>query len=181
MTGLTPKETARLGALAESIRQLTEYLAEHSFAPAEMSLPSLYAHLAQMRRIQGNASNGVSYVACLMAKAYLTAHMEMEPFDVGLKPEGASGLDIDAQTVDGQRVVAEIKTTYPYHQGGKDLGAQQKATFDKDFAKLNKAPAAFKYFFVTEQSTFEIVRAKHAHKIPGVRIVCLTTGNEHQA
>src|SRR5271166_4986649 len=99
----------------------------------------------------------------------------MRPFDVGLKPQGAPGLDIDEQTIDGRRVVAEIKTTTPYSL--TDLGSQQRASFVGDFKKLNAAAADLKFFFVTDRSSFELMRMKYARQIPGVRIVLLPEGD----
>jgi hypothetical protein len=77
--------------------------------------------LSGIKEIVGNASNDLSLVATLMAKEHLYRMLPMQPFDAALKPQGASGLDIDECTVDGERVVAEIKTTSPYRPN--DLGA----------------------------------------------------------
>jgi len=139
----------------------------------------LYAYLARMKEIQGNTDNGVSLVACLMAKEYLNRDLDMIPFDAAAKPQGAPGLDIDERTTAGARVVAEIKTTVPY--GTNDLGAAQKNSFERDFAKLNAALGSNRYFFVTERRTFDLVRAKYARKIPGVKVVLLPSGESFVA
>ena len=138
-----------------------------------------YGYLEAMKIITGNASNDMSFVAGLMAKDYLVRKLPMRSFDMAAKPQGASGLDIDERTLHGKRVVAEIKTTTPY--GTYDLGAQQQATFKKDFAKLNAADADHKFFFVTDKRTFDLMKRKYSVQIPGVTIVLLPSDEEHTA
>lgn len=100
----------------------------------------------------------------------------MQPFDVAFKPQGAPGLDIDAKTIDGERVVGEIKTTTPYH--GHDLGAAQKLTFVKDFRKLEEAVAVHKFFFVTDEATFDVVQRRYLDQLPGSTVVLLEGRDE---
>lgn len=126
------------------------------------------------RIIQGNTSNDLSFLACLLAKSYLSKRLEISDFDAAAKPQGATGLDIDLITADGRHVIAEIKTTIPYSEAKNDLGAQQKASFKKDFDKLNKAQADNKFFFVTDLKTYNIVKQRYAKFIPGVEIILLT-------
>ncbi len=129
-----------------------------------------------IKQIQGNLSNDLSFVACLMAKRYLAQHHGVSDFDAAAKAQGAPGVDIDVRVTDGPRIVGEIKTTDPYLPN--DFGAQQKLKFREDFAKLNKIPADVKYLFVTEVRTYEILVKKYASEIPGVRIVLLKDGDD---
>ncbi len=116
----------------------------------------------------------MSFIAALMAKEYLCSAFPMADFDIGTKAQGAPGLDIDERTIEGHRVIGEIKTTTPY--AGSDLGAQQRAMFEKDFAKLNKEDAPHKFFFVTDRATFQVVKRKYHTRIPGVTVVLLPLG-----
>jgi hypothetical protein len=74
------------------------------------------------------------------------------------------------------RIVAEIKATVP-HKGHR-LGAAQIQTWRKDFAKLNRENAAYKFFFVANKAAFDVVRELYATHIPGVIVVLLTTEEE---
>jgi len=56
------------------------------------------------------------------------------------------------------------------------LGAQQEATFRKDFVKLAAAKARFKYFFVTEKGAFEATLRKYQKDLQGITIVLLPEG-----
>ncbi len=114
-----------------------------------------------------------------MAKDYLAKKFRLHPFDAAAKAQGAPGLDIDVQTLDGQRVIGEIKTTTPYLPN--DFGAQQRSAFEKDFEKLTTTAADHRFLFVTDRTTFGIIRRRYADRLPGVVIVLLTTGDEHQA
>lgn len=177
-TTLTAGEQAAVQTILDRIATLSQFLKE-STLPQEPSPEVLYEFLARMKQIQGNTDNGCSLVACLLAKQYLSRHLDMASFDVALKPQGAPGLDIDEQTAGGERVVGEIKTTVPY--GTKDLGAAQKYSFDKDFEKLNAVQSAKKFFFVTDPRTFDLMRSRYARKIPGVSVVLLPGGQSFVA
>ncbi|MFN8522627.1 MAG: hypothetical protein U0821_05910 [Chloroflexota bacterium] len=134
---LTERERNALTAIRTRLDQLAEYVTSAQRPDEKSSLLEWYAYLADLKTIQGNTSNDTSLVATLMARDYLSRVLPMQPFDAAAKPQGAPGLDIDERTVDGKRVIAEIKTTRPYL--GKELGVQQKATFKHDFDKLNAA------------------------------------------
>lgn len=127
-----------------------------------------------MKQILGNTSNDMSLVAVLLAKEYVCSRHEMAPFDAASKPQGAPGLDIDETTVLGERVIAEIKTTTPYL--GDRLGAAQRASFAKDFAKLRRESAAHKYFFVTDRAAFDLSRRELELAAPDVTVVLLGVG-----
>ncbi len=145
---------------------------------AQRTYSARYEFLSKMRRIQGNLSNDVSYVATLMAKRYLAEGFDIEHFDAAEKPQGAPGIDIDVRTRDGQRIVAEIKTTMPYRTS--DFGAQQAAMIKRDLDKLNAAPAQVKFLFVTESPTFAILRRpKYAQALAATRMVLLPAGDEY--
>lgn len=160
-----------LGKLADLRECLNAQSLDPDGSPAEW-----YHHLNQMKGILGNTNNDVSFVATLLAKMYLIKRFGDVQFDAAQKAQGAPGLDVDV-TVGHERVVGEIKTTTPYN--GPDFGAQQKAMFEKDFAKLAAADAPYKFMFVTEPATFDILcRPSYRAKLVGVTIVQLASGEE---
>jgi hypothetical protein len=106
-----------------------------------------------------------------LAKNYLINNHNIENIDVGLKPQSANGLDINEITKAGEKIIAEIKTIYPY--GNNDFGAAQKTSFRKDFEKLNNTKADYKYLFVTEEKTFEILNVKYKNELKDVEIILL--------
>jgi hypothetical protein len=170
---LTDREREAVQRVLTRIEELARFLKRK---PLLVDAPpkTLYRYLARMKAIQGNADNAVALVSCLMAKEYLSKRLDMmESFDAAHKAQGAAGLDIDEKTRRGQRVVAEIKTTVPFR--ADDLGAAQRTAFEKDFAKLRDARAAHKYFFVTERRTYEVMRARYADQLRGVKLVLLPT------
>jgi len=158
--------------------RMREFLNEKALVePAEPA--EWYAFLSALRQIQGNLSNDVSFIATLLAKRYLRSKFGVD-FDAAEKPQGAPGIDIDVQTSDGHRIVAEIKTTVPYQ--ASDFGAQQAASFKKDFVKLAASSATHKFLFVTDSRAFSALqKSKYTKLMPGVRIVHLATGQEHAA
>ncbi len=167
----TPTECGQLDAIRGRIRRLREYLDAHPEPDVDATAGEWFAFLADMKAILGNPNNDLSFVATLMAKDYLCRTLPMRPFDAAEKAMGAPGLDIDERTVDGNRVVAEIKTTTLFL--GDELGAMQKATFLKDFAELQQAEADYKFFFVTDGRTFAVVKSRYARGLTGITVVRL--------
>ena len=135
--------------------------------------------IAALRLIQGNLSNDGSFVATLLAKDFLATRHKVS-FDAAEKPQGAPGIDISVTAPDSSRIVAEIKTTVPY--AGSDFGAQQAASFKKDFAKLVASDADYKYLLVTDPNAYAVLKKpKYTRQMPGVVIVHLETGDQYAA
>jgi len=175
---LTPREQKYCDEIADRIDRVRAMLVERTL-DRQGSPVAWYDFLSALKQIQGNASNDLSFIATLLAKHYL-ADRHQTSFCAAEKPQGAPGIDIDVTTAQGERVVGEIKTTVPYQV--VDFGAQQAAMFKKDFAKLLAADAKYKYLFVTEPAAFEVLKKpKYLKLMPGVRIVLLKTGEEHDA
>lgn len=135
---------------------------------------SAYEYLEYMKKLKsilGNISNDASFLGCLLIKEFLLKNYSFQNLNVALKPQGASGLDIDEVTIDGKRIIGELKTTNPYSIN--DFGAAQKASFQKDFDKLEKNIADRKFMFVTEKRAFEILDLKYSRNLAGMRLVLL--------
>jgi len=172
---LSQREQHYVEELARRIAKMRSFLTDQPL-PASEDATGWYKFLASLKEIQGNANNDVSFAATMMAKEYLLAQYGVASFDAAAKAQGAPGLDIDVRLPDGRRLVAEIKTTVPYKVN--DLGAQQKAMFEKDFEKLVASRADVKLFLLTERSTYELMReARYRGKIPGVKVVLLPEGD----
>jgi hypothetical protein len=173
---LTAAEQRYCEAIARRIDRIRQLLVDKTLGDPDS--PTLwYEFLSELRDIQGNASNDLSFVATLLAKRYLAQHFRIS-FCAAEKPQGAPGIDIDCRTTTGERIVGEIKTTKPYQSA--DFGAQQAAMFKKDFAKLSAAEAQHKFLLVTEPRAFEVLKKpKYSKLMSGVRVVLLTTGEHY--
>jgi hypothetical protein len=169
---LTQREQEALDAIRWKIMALRRYLTEYD-APHDENLDEWFDFLSGLAYRQGNIGNQQGYLATLLAKRFLQTRFPITGFDAAEKPQGAPGLDIDLMTDDGQRIVGEIRTTAANQPERYDLGAAQKATFRKDFAKLNAAEADHKFLFVTDRDTYEIVLQRYMSEIPGVEVVLL--------
>ena len=176
---LSDSERAALAGIQERVHGLTEYLRKTAAPSPTSPLADWLSFLAGIKSIVGNSDNDSSLVASLMARHWLCSRLQMRPYDAVKKSQNAPGLDIDELTLDGRRVVAEIKTTEPYQRN--DFGAAQLASVRKDFTKLNAVEAGHRFFFVTTRRAFDVVRAKYAAEIPLVTTVLLTTGETFTA
>jgi len=162
--------------IVQRMLQVRSYLEENDF-PALNDILAWYDFLTDIKTIQGNFNNDVSFLATMLAKQYLEENYDLENFNAADKPQGAPGLDIDIYLPDGRRLIAEIKTTIPYKPN--DLGAQQVNTFEKDFLKLGEAQAEIKLFFLTEKRTFELMKKpKYRSQLRNVHIILLPIGEE---
>jgi hypothetical protein len=170
--GLSKEEVDYIQNLSEKMENIREFFANDAITGlSKGNLSVQYETIKRFRRIIGNIDNDISFIGCLLVKEFINNRYDITGLNMGLKAQGASGLDFDEVTVDGKRIVGELKTTYPYQK--HDLGANQKSTFIKDFEKLQNNVADHKYFFVTEQKTFEIVRTKYSQYLQGVSLVLL--------
>ena len=168
----TSREAAYLEEIRVRLAELRNYFVDLNVSQI-VSVQDWFMTLAKIKAIEGNMHNGLSFVGCLLAKRYLEQRFGLNDFDAAAKPQGAPGLDISVSIPPGKRLIAEIKTTVPYSGVVNDLGAKQKESFRKDFAKLNKTAADYKFFFVTDRATFDVVKRKYTREIPDVEIVLL--------
>jgi hypothetical protein len=124
---LTENERRSLTSIRQRLDRLRAFLIERASPLDGSAIGVWYDHLAATKEIVGNANNDLSFVACLMAKDYLSRHLEMEPFDVALKPQGAPGIDIDERTVDGERVV-DARTSPTRSTPRPNVGRERSAS-----------------------------------------------------
>ena len=175
---LTPKEEVYRLQIFRRIESLGKFLNDHSLRTSDT--PAIwYQFMSEFKTIQGNLNNDMSFISTLLAKGYLVERFAVN-FDAAEKLQGAPGIDIDLKTSEGLRIVAEIKTTTPYQ--ATDFGAQQAASFKKDFLKLVAAIADYKFLFVTDRRSFDVLKkSKYTKQISGVIIVLLPQGEENIA
>lgn len=173
---LTTNESASIQRTMTRLDGLRTFLDEHKTPSIGESPQIWFEYLAEVKSILGNFSNDLSLVSCLMAREYLSKRFSLPMFDAAAKPQGASGLDIDVSTTSGERVIGEIKTTHPYKRTG--FGAAQITALRKDFAKLQLSDADHKFMFVTDAAAFEALWSGFAKELPGIAIICLSTGDE---
>lgn len=174
---LTYREQEYLANISKKLKEVQSFLNSNILNEGSIDSKYWYEYLVGLKRIMGNFDNDVSFAACLMAKEFLTRQHQFYSFDIAAKPQSAPGLDIDERTDSEERVIAEIKTTIPY--GQTDLGSQQKNMFFKDFEKLANTDATYKYFFVTEIKSFEIVKKRYLNNLKGVTVVLLPQALEN--
>lgn len=176
---LLTNELTNMEGIKHRLMQVRSHLSGNDF-PEIDNISAWYSFLVELKNIQGNFNNDVSFIATLLAKKYLKEKYEVDNFNAAEKPQGAPGLDIDVTLPNGSRLVAEIKTTIPYMS--KDLGAQQRATFKKDFRKLAEAEAAIKLFLLTERKTYQLMKKpKYKAQLSGIQVVLLTASEEFSA
>jgi hypothetical protein len=178
-TKLTQNESEALKKTAKKLCKLRDLL--HSCPLDEnVDLCRLNTAVEQAQEIQGNLANDGSLIACVLARQFLQRRFEIPAFDAAAKPQGAPGLDVDVLTSSSERIIGEVKTTVPYDRKRRDLGANQKATFIKDFEKLERKEAQHKFFFVINPLTHEVVSVRYGKRLRdgNIELVLLGGGEE---
>ena len=167
---MTVGEKKQLDSILLIMNNLKDYLNIKKINESE-NIREIYRYIVEIKNIQGNINNSISYISCLLAKEYLIRNLNLKNIDVSIKPQSANGLDIDEILDNGKRIIAEIKTIFPY--GENDFGAAQKKSFMNDFKKLNDTNADYKYLFITEKKSFDIIMKKYNYYIQNINIVFL--------
>jgi hypothetical protein len=173
---LTKNEEHSCGIIERRVNELRQFLNTHELEECT-NFVSWYKYLNSMKGILGNFDNNISYVATLLAKQYITNHFKILPFDAAEKPQGAPGMDIDITTREGKRIIGQIKTTMPY--GKNDFGSNQKTHIKKDLESLKNSRADYKFMFVTEFLTFELLKEKYLSPNSGLKLVNLLSDKEY--
>jgi hypothetical protein len=116
----------------------------------------------RLRYLLGNHYNFTSLLAGILARRYLEKRFPGLKYDSAKKAQGAKGLDIDVIGESGERIIGEIKTTVPLEQANNDFGATQKKAIKDDIKKLKKEVADYKFLFLTDEDSYNLVK----HKLP---------------
>lgn len=169
---LTPNERERFAIIDTRLQRLRTLLAERPAPTESASTGDWFRLLDEIKEVQGQTNNDMSFVATLLAKDYLLSHVSgLDPFDAAAKPMGSPGLDIDLRTRNNERVIGEIKTNSL--QSGKALQSMQHEQVAKDIQRLRTTEAKFKFFFVTGQGMPEYVSRRFRQDLAGITVVLL--------
>jgi len=167
----TDLESKYLEKISNIIDSLKNIILNTNFDKHNIDIKYWYIFLNEIKNTIGNFNEKLSFLSCLLAKKYLMEIHEIEDFDVALKSQCAPGLDIDIYTKNGERIIAEIKTTNSLYKNS--LGANQKEKICDDLNKLNKKVADYKYLFLTEENTHNIVNKNYGKKYKDINIIKL--------
>jgi hypothetical protein len=169
--------TAAEARFCDSIRQKDQALRhflDSKKLPTDMDARDWLSYLTGIKSALGNLNNDLGFVATLLVKRYLQDRFGIVDFDAAGKPQGASGVDIEARTNNGLTIVGELKTTKPYQPG---FGAAQRTAIIKDLTRLAASAANHRFMFVVDGDAFAaLCRPALTKRAPGVEIVDLLTG-----
>jgi hypothetical protein len=168
---ITEHEQNGLDDIVKIIFKLNGYLNKNVFEERNIELKYWYNYLNNIKEIIGNFNDALSFISCLMEKEYLLNKYSIVDLDVGIKSQSSPGLDIDVNTIENKRIIAEIKTTKSINEN--DFGSQQKKSIVNDLNKLINAKSDFKYLFVTETNTYNILKNKYKKYFNGIELILL--------
>lgn len=153
-----------LKSINNKTKKLIEFLDNHSIQLDSENVSNVIQNFLELKNILGNLDMDIHFLAAHLANSFLKKEHQ-KSIDLS-KPVGSSGLDVELP-----EIVGEIKTTRPYCE--KDFGAKQKETIRKDLDRLENSDKKFKYFFVIDTKTEQILKEKYRKDYPSVKIVNL--------
>jgi hypothetical protein len=170
---LTIGELSYCDAIREKDRNLREFL-DNRGLPSNFDAHEWLIYLTGIKSALGNLNNDLGFVATVLVKKFLGRRFGILDFDAAGKPQGASGIDVEASTPDGRRIVGELKTTKPYQPG---FGAAQRTSIIKDLDRLAASSADHRFMFVVDADAYSaLCRPALASRAPGIEIVDLVSG-----
>jgi len=153
-------------------RSLRQFLDGTDF-PTAFDARSWLSYLTGIKSALGNLNNDLGFVATVLVKGYLDRRFGIVGFDAAGKPQGASGVDIEASTPDGRTIVGELKTTKPYQPG---FGAAQRTSIKRDLDRLAASTADHRFMFVVDADAYSaLCRPSLASRAPGIEVVDLVS------
>ena len=171
---LSPSELARCETISEKIDALREFLSDNALVKL-INAREWVTYLASLRDILGNVSNDIGFVATLLVKGYLEQRFAITNFDASSKPQGASGIDIEATAGDGSSIHGELKTNKPVQAR---FGGEQRKRMLNDLARLAASRADYRFMFVADAETYRIFSTGgFPARAPGVELLNLLTGD----
>lgn len=149
---LSKKEEAEIDSIKNKLIEIKKILNTDS-----LDVSKCYNELLKVKSVLGNYNNLISFLACIKAKEYFKSEGFIDESHeiVADKKQGANGLDFDFLSLKKDRIIGELKTTVPYKK--HNFGAKQKESIAQDLKKLINSEAKFKFYFVTNDITFELI------------------------
>src|SRR5260370_42028051 len=98
----TPSEERFRQTIRTKDSTLRSFLERNSLADS-VDAAHWLRYLTGIKDALGNLNNDISFIATLV-KAYLGERFDIADFDAAGKPQGASGIDIEARTAGGKSI-----------------------------------------------------------------------------
>ena len=165
----TEGEANHLRDLVSMVERVRDYFAGE--APRADDTRAWLSYLLVLKAIQGKLNYDISFLACLLAKEYLSSRFDSLDWDVTATSHGAVGLDVNVVTVGGVRIVGTVRTIIPHLR--HDFDASQMAALRRDVARLTAVEASLKYVFLTDRRAYELLSGPYAPALAGVEVVLL--------
>jgi hypothetical protein len=148
----------------KKLERIKNFIQTEDFHIKDDDIKSAVIKFMKFKEVVGNTGNDIHYLSLHLANSFLQEkHGASVDFS---KPPGRAGLDIELESI-----AAEIKTTIPHLTN--DFGAKQKSEIKKDLERLELSSKKYKYFFIADNNTERILKAKYARDYPSVKIVNL--------
>lgn len=167
---MNQKEINDFNEISNRLNKVKEYLngCNNSYHPNDIN--DLLEDCLTVKDFLGNIGAEINFLTLQKAKVILEKEYKHPVPEVLIKDVNSQGFKIDYRLNNGKRIIAEAKTTTPI---GQNFGAQQKKEIQKVLDKLKTANADYKYLFVTNVNTANILHIQYSMDLVGITVEIL--------
>ncbi|SEP84808.1 hypothetical protein SAMN04487977_101601 [Treponema bryantii] len=167
---MNQREIEDFNQITLRINNVKQYLNECNTSYQSSDIEDLLKDYVTIKDLLGNLNAGVNFLILQKAKIFLEKEFKHPVPDVLLKNVTSQGFKIDYRLDNGKRIIAEAKTTTPT---GRDFGAKQRDEIVKVLNKLKSVYADYKYLFVTNVDTANILHIQYSMDLVGIIVEVL--------
>lgn len=164
---MNQNEITDFNEISNRISKVREYLngCNNSYNPNDID--DLLKDCLSIKDLLGNLGAEINFLTLQKAKLFLEKEYKQPLPDVLLKDVNSQGFKIDYRLNNGKRIIAEAKITTPIRG---NFGAQQKKEIQKVLDKLKIEEADYKYLFVTNVDTANILHIHYSMDLVGINV-----------
>lgn len=167
---MNQKEQADFNEISNRINKVKDYLNDRNTSYSISELGNMIEDFISVKDTLGNLGSVINFLTLQKAKIFLEKKFNQRVPDVLLKDVNTPGIKIDFILNNGKRIIAEAKTTTPT---SKTFGSHQKDEITKVLNKLKSIDADYKYLFVTNTETANILHIQYSMDLVGITVEVL--------
>lgn len=164
---MNQKEQEDFIEISDRLSKVKDYLKEKDTSYSISNINNMIEDFVKVKDLLGNLGSIINFLTLQSAKLILEKKFNQKLPDVLLKDINTPGIKIDFSLKNGQRVIAEAKTTTPT---GRTFGAKQREEISKVLDKLKSIEADHKFLFVTNENTARILGIEYSMELVGITV-----------
>lgn len=138
---------------------------------AEESLVSQCEVICEWRRLFGKIEQDVNFLATQLMQEFLLERYHLESIPSHIRQQDIYTFLYEDQTTSGEKLAAVLKTAPPALSS--DFAPSQRRMLIQDCRNLNYSKGKILYYFVIEESTFNIIEKNYKQYLGDIQLILL--------